>query len=131
MADIIALEERIRKQREQALSQKKIKRLNSFWMALQCSGCHLKCPKCGFQLEAPQPQTISEELPVRLCQACWEEYLLYREMTSGRTPVAEQAYYHNQAWLEIWTSWLQYQRSLQGYRNSKEFLRLLEELNRK
>ncbi|MBI5604980.1 MAG: hypothetical protein HY879_16705 [Deltaproteobacteria bacterium] len=129
MADIIPLEGRLRKQKEEVLSREKKKRLDSFRMAMQCTACQLKCAKCGSQLEVPKPQVISEVLPLRLCQGCWEEYTLYQQLSAGLTPAGGQEYYYNQAWLGVWKSWLEYQRHLQHYRSSEEFLRLVEELS--
>jgi hypothetical protein len=129
MAQIIPLEDRLRKQKEGALSKEKKQRSDSFRMVMQCTACPHKCAKCGSQLETPKPMVLSEALPLRLCPGCWEEYRLFKEMASGHPPTAGQEYYHNQAWMGIWKSWLEYQRNLQEYRKSKEYLRMVEELS--
>ena len=129
MADIIPFQDRLRKQKEGALSKEKKQRSDSFRMVMQCTACPHKCAKCGSQLEEPQPQIISETLPLKLCPGCWEEYHLFQELISGRFPAAGREYYHNQTWLGIWKSWLEYQRHLQDYRNSEEFSKLVEELS--
>ena len=129
MAEIISLEGRLRKQREETVSQEKKKKLDAFRSTLQCVSCPMKCAKCGSQLETPKTQTISETLPLGLCQACWEEYRLYERILAGPAPVEGQEYYHNQHWVGVWKSWLEYQKNLHQYRKSKEFLRLMEELN--
>jgi hypothetical protein len=130
MADIIPFEERLRKQKEETLSKEKKKRLEFFRMAMQCTACQLKCAKCGSQLEVPESRMVSDFLPLKLCQACGEEYRLYQQISSG-TPSAEgREYFHNQDWLGVWKTWLEYQVQLQRYRNSKEFLTLVGELSR-
>ena len=86
MADIISLDERLKKQRDKQLSEKKKKRLTSLRLVLQCSNCPRKCAKCGSQLEAPEPRILSPDLPLRLCAGCWEEYLIYRAIHSGHSP---------------------------------------------
>ena len=130
MADIIPFEDRLRKQKEEVLSKEKKKRLDSFRMAMQCTACHFKCAKCGSQLEAPETHFISEALPLRLCPGCWEEYRIYQQMITGHPPSeVGNCYYYNQAWRGVWQSWLEYQKHLQQYRNSEEFLRLVEELS--
>jgi hypothetical protein len=129
MADIISLEGRLRKQREETFSQEKKKRLDAFRNTLQCVSCPMKCAKCGSQLEIPQSHMISETLPLGLCQGCWEEYGLYTRVIAGPLPVAGQEYYHNQHWIGVWKSWLDYQENLHQYRRSQEFLRLVEELS--
>jgi hypothetical protein len=128
MADIIPFEDRLRKQKEENLSKEKKKRLDSFRMAMQCTACHFKCAKCGSQLEVPETQFISAALPLRLCQGCWEEYRIYQLLITGSSPKGGREYYHNQDWLMVWKSWLDYQMHLHRYRNSQEFLRLVEEL---
>ena len=130
MADIIPFQDRLRKQKEGALSKEKRQRSDSFRMVMQCTACPHKCAKCGSQLEVSQPQIISEILPLRLCPGCWEEYRLFQELVSGQSPAEGLEYYHNQTWLGIWKSWLEYQRHLRDYRNSEEFSRLVEELSK-
>ena len=129
MADIIPFQDRLRKQKEGILSKEKKQRSDSFRMVMQCTACPHKCAKCGSQLEVPQSKIVSAALPLRLCPGCWEEYRLFQELVSGRSPAAGQEYYHNQTWLGIWKSWLEYQRYLQEFRNSEEFSRLVEELS--
>ena len=129
MADIIPFQDRQRKKKQGALSKEKKQRSDSFRMVMQCTACPHKCAKCGSQLEVPQPQIISETLPLKLCPGCWEEYRLFQELVSGQSPAEGREYYHNQTWLGIWKSWLEYQRQLQEYRNSEEFSRLVEDLS--
>jgi hypothetical protein len=128
MADIISLEARLRKQREETFSQEKKKRFEAFRSTLQCVSCPMKCAKCGSQLEVPQPHVVSEALPLGLCLGCREEYRLYERIIASPLPVEGQEYYHNQHWIGVWKSWVEYQRSLHKYRHSQEFLRLMEEL---
>jgi hypothetical protein len=129
MAHIIPFEERLRLQKEGARTKEKKRRSDSFRMVMQCSACPHKCAKCGSQLGVPQSPIISENLPLKLCQGCWEEYRLFQESISSRTPVEGREFYHNQAWMGIWKSWLEYQRNLQEYRKSEDFARLVEELS--
>jgi hypothetical protein len=129
MADVISLEARLRKQREETFSQEKKKRFEAFRSTLQCISCPMKCAKCGSQLEVPQSHMVSEALPLGLCQSCWEEYRLYERVGAGPGPVEGQEYYHNEHWISVWKSWLEYQKSLHYYRHSKEFVKLIEEFS--
>ena len=54
MADIIPFQDRLRKQKEGALSKEKKQRSDSFRMVMQCTACPHKCAKCGSQLEVAQ-----------------------------------------------------------------------------
>ena len=130
MADIIPLEDRLKKHKEKDVSKEKKRKLDTFRMTMQCTACHLKCAKCGSQLELLEPRTLSDELPIRLCSACWEEYALYEKLNAGQTSAEGRGYYHNEAWVEIWRSWLEYQKNLQRYRASREFIKLLDELSK-
>ena len=129
MAQVIPFQGRLRQQKERTLSQEKKQKSDSFRMVMQCTACPHKCAKCGSQLEAPKSQVISQDLPLKLCAGCWEEYRLFQEVVSGRSTAEGREFYHNQSWLGIWESWLEYQRNLQDYRNSVEFSKLLEELS--
>jgi hypothetical protein len=130
MADIIPLEERLKKHRAGQISKEQKRKLDTFRMTMQCTACQLKCAKCGSQLERLEPRTLSEALPIRLCSSCWEEYNLFEKLNAGQTPVEGREYYHNAAWVEIWRSWLEFQKNLQRYRASREFLKLLNELSK-
>lgn len=130
MADIITLEERLRRQKEKQLTQEKARKLDSLRTVMQCTACHLKCAKCGSQLETPQPRILTPQCTLRLCPDCWEEFNLYRKIHSGNPEAEGREYYHNQAWLDLWRSWLEYQERLSAYRNSEEFLKLLSELTK-
>jgi hypothetical protein len=130
MADVIPIEERLKRHKAKEISKEKKRKLDTFRMTMQCTACHLKCARCGSQLEVLEPRTLSEEMPIRLCAACWEEYEFFEKVRSGRTPVEERLYYHNEAWVNIWRSWLDYQKNLQRYRTSREFMKLMDELSK-
>ena len=39
-----------------------------------------------------------------------------------------ECYWRNSAWMKVWETWLQHQKSLDQYRQSKEFLQLMDEV---
>ena len=39
-------------------------------------------------------------------------------------------YWHNSTWMKVWENWLQLQQALDQYRQSKEFLQLIDEVER-
>jgi hypothetical protein len=130
MAEIISIDNRLKEQREKRLSDKKKRRLDSLRLVMQCTACPHKCAKCGSQLETPTPRVLSPELPLRLCVGCWEEFQVYRETRDGARGKTESEPYYNEAWLEVWKAWLEYQQRLHRYRNSPEFLQLMLDLSR-
>jgi hypothetical protein len=60
-----------------------------------------------------------------LCSSCGEEYEAYLKLSRGE--LAAGYYWHNEEWMEVWRTWLEHQKSLEHYRNSKEFIKLLHE----
>lgn len=127
MADIIEFDKKaqdLKDSRDQDLRERKLEALKRVF---QCSRCLLKCAKCGSQVEEEQDRKCQCLGPYRFCRNCREEYLEYRGRIEGRRPNA-QLYWHNDKWMKVWESWLQHQLNLDEYRQSKEFLQLLEEV---
>lgn len=110
--------------READLREKKIEALRKIF---QCTRCMVKCAKCGTQIDSrgdTQPKFAS---PYTFCTNCHEEYHEYRERASG-DQATPKYYWHNEAWMKVWESWLDHQKWLDHYRQSKEFLQLLREV---
>ncbi|MCE5244676.1 MAG: hypothetical protein ABFD98_09230 [Syntrophobacteraceae bacterium] len=127
MADIIEFGKKnqtMKSVRDENLRQRKIDSLRKIF---QCTRCMMKCAKCGSQMEGEQDGLSRFASPYPFCANCLEEYREYRERTAGRVP-AFSYYWHNEAWLKVWESWLEHQKQLDRYRQSKEFLQLLEEV---
>ena len=106
------------------LRQRKIESLRRIF---QCTRCMLKCAKCGTQLDSEPEEPARYATPYPFCSNCREEYTEYRERANGehRNP---KYYWHNETWLKVWESWLEHQSWLDRYRQSKEFLQLLQEV---
>ncbi|NLI33149.1 MAG: hypothetical protein GX422_10300 [Deltaproteobacteria bacterium] len=110
--------------RDQGLRQRKIEALKKVF---QCSRCLLKCAKCGSQLEMSAAERSQFATPYPLCRNCQDEYREYRERTAGKRTNPD-CYWYNEKWMRVWESWLEHQSCLDEYRQSKEFLQLLEEV---
>ncbi len=110
--------------RDASLRQRKIEALKKIF---QCTRCMLKCSKCGAQLDGEGETNSKYASPYPFCRNCREEYEEYRERCSGvqNTP---KYYWHNDSWMKFWEGWLEYQKSLDEYRQSKEFLQLIQEV---
>ncbi len=124
MADIIELEKRRQQQQSEKTNGLTEEKLEVLKKVLQCARCQLKCSRCGTQIEEPEDRQHSP-LPYPLCSGCSDEYKVYLELTKGAA--GGKSYWHNQEWIEIWRTWLQHQKALDHYRNSKEFIKLLHE----
>jgi len=127
MADILEFGkkvENLKSERETSLRQRKIEALRKIF---QCTRCVMKCSKCGSQIEAQSEDCTKFAAPYTFCKSCQEEYEEYRKRTSGDKSDSI-CYWHNAAWMKVWESWLNHQKYLDQYRQSKEFLQLLEEV---
>lgn len=127
MADIIPIDERLADAREKKNSQDRKQKIRAVQKIFQCTRCAFKCEKCGTQID-PQSgnQTKCRQAEFRLCADCREEYQEYLQWQQGQTD--SKTYWRNDAWRELWRSWIAYQKSIERYMESKEFLQLLHEL---
>ena len=130
MADIIPIDERIADAREKKSTRDRKLKIRAVQKIFQCTRCAFKCEKCGTQIdphtatETSEPEHLQKSF--RLCTDCREEYHDYVNWQEDRTD--SETYWRNDAWRELWRSWIAYQHSLERYMESKEFLQLLHEL---
>jgi hypothetical protein len=127
MAEIIEFGKKakdLKSERDTSLRERKIDSLKKIF---QCTRCMMKCAKCGTQLDMQGEEPYRFATPYRFCKNCYSEYEEYRERIedSRSTP---KYYWHNGTWMKVWESWLENQKWLDRYRQSKEFLQLLEEV---
>lgn len=93
----------------------------------QCTHCAFKCEKCGIQVarSSKSGPGRNPRVPYNFCEACADEYLDYIErLKGGGDP---DCYWHNEAWLDAWRKWIDYQGCVDRYLKSKEFLKLVQE----
>ena len=126
MADIISLDNKLELTREKNAALRRQQKAVAVRRVLQCTSCSFKCEKCGTQIEPKTSETPARnKLPYKFCEACEDEYIDYIERLQGRGD--SDCYWHNDAWLDSWRKWIDYQASVDRYTRSKEFLRLIEE----
>ena len=130
MGDIISIDDKLAmaKEKRDALDRKR--KIQAVRKIFQCTQCAYKCEKCGTQIgeeELEKRDQIHElRVPYRFCDACAEEYIDYIERHKGGGDL--NTYWRNDAWIELWRSWIEYQSAIDRYMKSKEFLMLLQEL---
>ncbi len=127
MAEIIEFGkkvENLKSGRELTLRQQKIEALRKIF---QCARCVVKCAKCGAQIEGKTDECTKFAAPYAFCKFCREEYEEYRTRASG-SKHDSSCYWHNSSWMRVWETWLAHQEELDRYRQSKEFLQLLDEV---
>ena len=127
MADIIQFDKKadqLRSERETSIRQRKIEALRKIF---QCTRCMVKCSKCGAHIDSQAEECARFAAPYSFCKSCRQEYEEYRARVGGNQADCD-CYWHNSTWMQVWETWLQHQKALDQYRQSKEFLQLLDEV---
>ncbi len=127
MADIIEFNkksEHLKSERETSIRQRKIEALRKIF---QCTRCMVKCAKCGAQIDSQADECCKFASPYSFCGSCRQEYEEYRARIGG-SQADSDCYWHNSSWMRVWETWLQHQKVLDQYRQSKEFLQLMDEV---
>jgi len=118
--------EHMKSERETCIRQRKIEALRKIF---QCTRCMVKCAKCGAQTDSQADERGRYATPYSFCRSCQQEYEEYRARVGGNEADSD-CYWHNSAWMRVWETWLQHQKTLDQYRQSKEFLQLIDEVER-
>jgi len=130
VADIISFENKkdLAEEKQAALNKKR--KVLAVRRVFQCSQCAFKCEKCGAQVERNSNDATGYRrrlnVPYNFCEACAEEYIDFIERLKGEND--PDCYWHNEAWIDAWKKWIDYQSSVDRYLKSKEFVQLLNEL---
>ncbi len=127
MADIIDLNNKLNKQKEEKSRILKKLKIHIIRNLNQCSFCHLKCARCSANIQG-KDMSFSTSLPFHLCESCCSEYKAYMDFTKGNAVIKQKTYWLSDKWMAMWENWLAYQDSIKKYRESNEFLKLLNEI---
>jgi len=130
MAEVIQIGQKLKHSKKKEAEIIKKRKILAVRKVFQCTQCAFKCEKCGTQINpmnTGEPNNIRESLiPYRFCESCAEEYVDYKKRLEGeKNP---DCYWHNDEWVNVWKKWIDYQNVIRHYLKSKEFLRLLKEL---
>jgi Pyruvate/2-oxoacid:ferredoxin oxidoreductase delta subunit len=133
LADIISIDKKLDLVKDKKAALIRRRKVLAVQKVFQCTHCALKCEKCGIQIEhGTEPGTKYRRnlrVPYNFCQTCSEDYIDYIERLQGKEN--SDCFWHNDAWLDAWTKWIEYQSSIDRYIKSKEFRRLLDELKQR
>ena len=129
MADIIPLDEKLdhaRNRRSRRLAEYKRRTAESILRQVRRDGA---CEKCGATAapRADKPAGQKIHIPYRLCAPCAGEYADFIDRIQGGGD--PRRYWQNATWRESWKRWIDYQGSLHSFMASKEFRRLVQEVN--
>jgi len=129
MAEIIDMDNRRPLSREARTAIRKRRKILAVQKVFHCARCRLKCEKCGTQISVQttgRDPNLQPGVPYRLCDSCSEEYADYIERLKGRGDT--ECYWRNDDWVESWQRWIDYRGALDRFIRSKEFTKLLKEL---
>jgi hypothetical protein len=129
---IIQLDDKLQHSKEKKAEIIRKRKILAVQKIFQCIHCVFKCEKCGTQLgfehQTPVKISANPRVPYRFCESCSEEYIDYIERLQGKGN--PEYYWHNEDWLKVWRTWIDYKGVIDRYLNSKEFKQLLDEIKR-
>jgi hypothetical protein len=130
MADIISLDTRFQQARDQKKEHLAERKARTVASVFQPTRSLALCDKCG---AAEPPRSVSgnggtmqARVPYRFCSTCAQEYDDFIQCLQGNGD--PDHYWQNNAWLESWKRWIDYQGSMASFRTSKAFRRLVQEI---
>ena len=130
MSNIISFKDKKGLAEEKEASLIKKRKVQAVRKVFQCTHCALKCEKCGAQIgresNDTDPYQRKLNVPYNFCGECSDEYIDYIERLKGAGD--PDCYWHNEAWIDSWKNWIDYQSSVDQYLKSKEFKQLINEL---
>ena len=127
MGNIISLKAKLKCSLEKQDAIVRKRKLLAVRKIFRCTHCASKCEKCGVQVSTDnQPEIPAYRVPYTFCDSCAEEYVEYIETLKGNGDGA--LYWHNDAWMKVWATWIEHQGAVDSYLKSKEFEQLLDEL---
>jgi hypothetical protein len=125
VAEIISIDKKRLLSDTEKAARMRMRKIHAVRKVLQCTHCKMKCEKCGVYLEedaTPDPLRV----PYRFCQSCQEEYIDYIDRLKGLGD--SSCYWHNESWMRSWQAWIDYRGALDQHHQSREFMRLLKDL---
>ena len=127
MGTIISLDTKLKSTQNKQDAIVRKRKLLAVRKIFQCTHCPSKCEKCGVQITADnRPEVPAFRIPYTFCDTCSKEYWNYIEALKGNGD--STLYWHNDAWMNVWATWIEHQGAVDSYLKSKEFERLLDEL---
>jgi hypothetical protein len=130
MDNVVNMEERLAQKRQKLQLEKRQGRIGAIQKLIQCSSCLFRCALCGQHLGESDCSSKTPPAPYGLvfCNDCGAEFEEFLAISRGEKP--PEVSWHNEEWVKMWSTWLDYRRTINGFVGSPEFKSLLDELNR-
>ena len=94
--------------------------IDSLRWLISCTACKSKCAMCAKPFtDNAGISVMAGNLKFSLCENCNTEYESYKASATHEN--ANQRFWHNKEWVALWHSWIEYQKAVQNFKNSKEF----------
>ncbi len=119
MDKILSITGRIENKRRQKQIESNRDKFDAVQRLLQCGSCRFKCAMCGTNAEKPESSDSEKKAPLEftLCESCSAEFEDFMKI-SEKKGQPHDIFWHNKEWLEMWSYWVGYQRSLNKFRQS-------------
>jgi len=132
MTNVISLDSKLKLSVDKKAKLIKKRKILAVQKVFQCTQCSFKCEKCGAQISLAhhikENDSRSIKVSYRFCESCMEEFNDYIKKIKGKGD--SDSYWHNDAWADVWKTWIDYQNAIDRYLKSKEFMQLLQELKK-
>jgi hypothetical protein len=119
MEKILSITGRIEDKKRQEQITTNRNKFDAVQRLLQCGSCRFKCAMCGRSAEETDPLSSESKAlsEFKLCESCGAEFEDYIKI-SQKKGNPHDIFWHNREWLEMWSCWVAYQRSLNLFRKS-------------
>jgi hypothetical protein len=121
MTKIINIQDHIESEKQKKLAKDQKRQIEGVQKTILCSSCPQKCSRCGAEVTIPP---FCAEFPLNLCPICVKEYEEYTRFADGLE--TKNISWHNQEWKEMWQAWLEYQKALKKFQQSREITDLFK-----
>jgi hypothetical protein len=121
MTKVLNITDRLKNKKQLRQADIYQRRLEALQKVVYCSSCHLRCAMCGSYLEESRSADsgVSKAVDFTLCESCRIEFKDFLKLSRGRGK--SDIVWHNKEWVRLWTTWLDFQHAINGFRDSDEF----------
>ncbi len=119
MDKVLSITGRIEDKKRQKQIEDNQSKFDAVQRLLQCGSCRFRCAMCGRHAEEGESTPSEKKLQPEfsLCESCGAEFEDYIKISEKKGTPGD-IFWHNREWLEMWSCWVAYQRSLNRFRKS-------------